>query len=477
MRVHLVWVGDGLSGDLQASLQGSGDLLIESRSAEAFWAEPNPRPLDLVILSAEALPVDASAAIARLRALPQKPEVAVLAAHLDDRKTLDLLAAGCSAVIPSGLDHAQLSSALSKLIQRRHEAMALALQASRATKLPSTADLESNSPAMQTVLRIARRVAVSDTSLLLLGETGVGKEWLAAAVHNESPRASGPFIAINCGAIPESLLESELFGHEKGAFTGAVRARRGYFEQAHGGVLFLDEIGDMPPHLQMRLLRVLQDRTIQRLGGEGVIDVDTRIIAATHRDLESALDSGQFRRDLYYRLAVVTLTMPPLRERREDIPTLAQRYLESLRRKLGRPEVTAIRGAALDALQSYDWPGNVRELINVIERAVLLCEHHEIDLHDLPNEIAMPRSPNGATLPHTDAGDRFDAWLDQPIEAGRVAVVESFERHYYAHLLRRHQGHIGHTAQQAGVDPRTLYNKMRQLGLSKEDFKVQGGDR
>ena len=213
---------------------------------------------------------------------------------------------------------------------------------------------------MQRVLDLARKVAASDSSLLILGETGVGKEWLARAIHNAGPRASGPFIAVNCAAIPDSMLESELFGHEQGAFTGAQRAHRGYFEQAHGGTLFLDEIGEMPAALQTRFLRVLQEGAVQRLGSERPFHVDVRVMTATNRDVKEAIDGGHLRQDLYYRLAVVVLEVPPLRERREDIAPLFSSHVEQNRVRLARWELAGVSSEALAALESYDWPGNVQ---------------------------------------------------------------------------------------------------------------------
>lgn len=471
MLVRVLLVGGLVSEGALAGQLPQGVAAVERQSTEAFWQDPRLRPFDLVFVEFQDLPRDAGEAIARIRRLPQRPEVVVLGADLQDRDTLALQAAGCYAVVPARLAQDQVLKALAKLVSRRCDAIAIALRAQQAPRPLRSEDFVAESPATKEVLRIARRVAVSDTSLLLLGETGAGKEWLARAVHAESPRAKGPFIAINCGAIPEALLESELFGHERGAFTGAVRTRRGYFEQAHGGTLLLDEIGEMPAHLQVRLLRVLQERTIQRLGSEEPIAVDTRIIAATHRDLKAALEGGGFRKDLYYRLAVVTLTVPSLRDRLEDIPLLAGIYLKKVSRKLSRPEVLGISSQAMGALTSYAWPGNVRELINVIERAVLLCDSNEIGLVDLPVEIAAPAG--GAILKAAGGSpmNDLDAWLGQPVEVGRLAVVMEFEHRYFSSLLQRNRGHVGRTAQQAGVDPRTLYNKMRQLGLKKADFK------
>ena len=235
----------------------------------------------------------------------------------------------------------------------------------------SLESLGTKSRAMQELVRMARRVAAADSTVFLLGETGSGKERLARAIHAASPRREAPFVAVNCAALPESLLESELFGHERGAFTGATRSRRGHFELAHGGTLFLDEIAEMAPPLQGKLLRTLQERRIQRLGSERSLAVDVRILTATSRDVAAEMERDAFRRDLYYRLAVVTLTVPPLRERLEDLPDLVENILETLGRRLGRVGV-AVSGGAMAALAGYRWPGNVRELRNAIERAVLL---------------------------------------------------------------------------------------------------------
>ena len=446
-------------------------VLTESCSFEDFWKDPAKRLFDLAFLFAEDLPNPTPETLAKIRNLSSAPEVAIFESGIADKERLAFLAAGSFALVPHGLEKSRLAKTLDQLIERRREALETAIRANQVPQPAGVEEFVSQSPATQNVLRIAKRVAQSDTSLLVLGETGAGKEWLARAVHAESPRASGPFIAINCGAMPEGLLESELFGHEKGAFTGASRSRRGYFEQAHGGTLFLDEIGEMPSHLQVRLLRVLQERRIQRLGSEDSVEVDTRIVAATHRDLKAAIDSGDFRQDLYYRLAVVTLTVPALRERVEDIPELIATYLRKFSRKLARSDITGISEEALTAMKAYAWPGNVRELINVIERAVLLSDQHEIGLVDLPMEVALPAGVEvlkaAENLPLEDLAD----WIDQPMEVGRLAVITNFEHQYLTTLLRRFQGNISSTARHAGVDPRTLYNKMRQLGLRKEEFK------
>jgi DNA-binding NtrC family response regulator len=316
-------------------------------------------------------------------------------------------------------------------------------------------------------------VVNSDSSILILGETGVGKERLARAIHAESHRSAGPFIAVNCGALPEALLESELFGHEQGAFTGATRSRRGWFELAHSGTIFLDEVGDMPIHLQVKLLRVLQEKKIQRVGSEKAIDIDVRVMAASNRDLSAEIERRQFRKDLFYRLCVVTLTIPALRDRREDIPQLIDSYIEYLRTQTGR-EVYAITDRARDALCRYMWPGNVRELINVLERAVLLCKGDTICVDDLPSEIgkgdAAGAKGSGKHMPPGPDGIE-QHWLERPWQDVRREYTDRLERAYFSALLAASGGRVGAAAERAGIRARSLFDKMKHHGLNKKDFR------
>lgn len=465
IRILLAVDAPALRDRLQALLEQS-DVLISSCDPERFWAGPERDSFDLAVASRGSLPADVKSAVTRLRELASSPEVVVLRAAEDARDTATLQAAGCFAIVPQMLSDEQLRETLAMLVQRRREAAVDRLRAEQVEPRRQLRDAVSDSPVIRRLLKLASRVAASDTSLLILGETGVGKEWLARAVHDEGPRAGAPFIAVNCGAVPESLLESELYGHTRGAFTGAVKSRRGYFELAHGGTLFLDEVAEMAPHLQVKLLRALQDRQIQRIGAEEPIEVDARIIAATNRDLVEAMKTKSLRQDLYYRLAVVTLTVPPLRQRIEDLPALVDRYLNASVQKLGRYDVAGLTPAALEKLRAYAWPGNVRELINVIERAVLLCEDDRVDTVDFPDEIAGTGAGGAVSF-----GGSFPSWLDKPLESGRQAVLEAFEKAYIEHHLRHNRGNVGATATAAAIDPRTLYNKMRHYQLRKEDFK------
>jgi DNA-binding NtrC family response regulator len=299
---------------------------------------------------------------------------------------------------------------------------------------------------MQEVLSLVRRVAPSDATVLIRGESGTGKELIARALHYASPRAAGPLVKVNCAALAESLLEAELFGHEKGAFTGAVASRKGRFELADGGSIFLDEIGDLPPHLQVKLLRVLQEREFERVGSSRPIKVDVRLLAATHRDLEALVRDGRFREDLYYRINVVTIVLPPLRERREDLPPLIEHFLRAFAGKNGKT-VRGLTREAREALLRYDYPGNIRELENLIERAVVLTRDDVIGVEDLPLALEAPASESGEG-------------------AGLVAAVEGLERRMIQEALAKADGTQTRAAELLGISERVLRYKLRKYGLS-----------
>jgi len=294
------------------------------------------------------------------------------------------------------------------------------------------------SEAMLQVFKTAARVAQSDATVLILGESGTGKELVARAIHAASPRAGGPFVPVDCGAMAEGILESELFGHVRGAFTGAQAARRGLFEEAGGGTLFLDEIGDVGASLQARLLRALQEGTIRRVGANEAVAVDVRVVAATNRDLEVAVRNGRFREDLFYRLNVVTLRIPPLRERREDVPLLAEHFAA----KHGRGEGGAISPEVRELLQAYDWPGNVRELENAIARALALN----------PSGIVVP-----ADLPERIRGAVADPAKGPPLPRGYRPTLDELSRQYAALVLAECGGNKTRAAEQLGIDRKTLY--------------------
>jgi DNA-binding NtrC family response regulator len=308
-------------------------------------------------------------------------------------------------------------------------------------------DLVSKSPKMEAVFDLARTAAKSNSTVLILGESGTGKEVLAKAIHAESPRREGPFVGVSCAALTESLLESELFGHEKGAFTGAVGSARGKFELAAGGSLFLDEIGDISPKLQLDLLRVLDAREFRRVGGSQLIKTDVRIIAATNRDLKKLVESGAFREDLYYRLNVIPVTLPPLRERKEDIPRLVEKILDDLRFEMRKP-LEGVSAEALEILMAYDWPGNIREFRNVLERGVVLARGPILTPLEL--ELAPPASPPGTTADVADS-------------------LRDVERRHIVATLKQHTWNITRSAKALGIDRVTVYNKIKRYQIREDE--------
>jgi DNA-binding NtrC family response regulator len=368
----------------------------------------------------------------------------------------------------AGLPEDQLVDAIDATIENRRQLLRRTLGGTDAAQRPKLADFISEGPTMQMFMQVVHRVVHSNSSLLILGETGVGKEHLARAIHAEGPRSPGPFVAINCAALAEQLLESELFGHEEGAFTGATRRRRGAFEMAHGGTLFLDEIGEMPLHLQAKFLRVLQDFEVRRVGGERAVEVDVRVMAASNRSLDAESESHRFRRDLYYRLSVIELMVPPLRDRREDIPALVNGFLARIAPKIGI-DVRSVTEEAMGRLCHYDWPGNVRELSNILERAMLLCEGDEVTVDDLPAGVAGVNAESSSS-PLME-GSAPDAWRGETLHEVRQAALEQIERAYLKMVLTETGGRVGLAAERAGIHPRGLFDKMRKFGLKKEEFR------
>ncbi|MFH1812501.1 MAG: sigma-54 dependent transcriptional regulator [Pseudomonadota bacterium] len=466
IRVVVVAESAALRRRLVRLLPAGQTRVVSQLRRRTLWSELSQQSMDLVVIDRASLPEPIPGSVGALRDLPEHPEVVVVSTGEDATTQATLLGAGALSLLSLDLDDDVLGGNLETLVERCRRELLLRPRAERQERTTRLGDFVSASPAMYKLIETARRVTGADTSLLLLGETGVGKERLARAIHAEGPRASGPFVAINCSAIPETLLESELFGHEKGAFTGAMRTRRGHFELAHRGTLFLDELADAPASVQVKLLRVLQERVIQPVGSERAFPVDVRVMAATNRNLRAEVEAQRFRRDLFYRLSVVTLEIPPLRERREDLPMLVTELLEHHARRLGRP-VTGIADDAMRLLLAYSFPGNVRELHNVIEHAVLLVTGPTIGLRDLPDVSFSP----AVSSERADAPWEHEAWLAQPWPEARQQALEVLETRYFEHLLRDSQGRLNTAAARSGVTSRSLYNLMQRHGWNKEQYR------
>ncbi|WNG24680.1 AAA domain-containing protein [Cystobacter fuscus] len=360
-------------------------------------------------------------------------------------------------MLATSLQEVEQKSTLERLHQREHEHARL-LESQLGGDEVGVLET-SRGPAVRELAMRARQVAETDTPVLLLGETGTGKERLARAVHRWSTRAEAPFVTLNCAAIPEGLLESELFGHVKGAFTGATKDRAGRFQMAHGGTLFLDEVGEMPVELQAKLLRALQEKTFEPVGSDRTVRADVRILAATHVDLRQAISQRRFREDLYYRLSVFPLRLPPLRERLEDLPLLCAFLLEEQARRTARRGMK-VTAEGLARLAAYDWPGNIRELANALERATILSRERELgaESFDLPARTPEPKRPP-EPAPVAESG-----------EEGSVATLEEVQRQHILRVLARTQGRIygpGGAAALLGLKPSTLQSRMKKLGITR----------
>jgi DNA-binding NtrC family response regulator len=411
---------------------------------------------DLAVLSEAALGTDLEGLAAVRRDFPDLP-VILVAPQGSVQSAKAGLRMGAGDYLPKPLTADELQASITRLLGQRRLGAEHELLRRQIERPYSFDDIIGTSPGMRAVYATIDQVADADVPVLVTGPTGTGKELVARSLHRRSARSSGPFVPVDCGAIPENLLESEFFGHERGAFTGADTARIGLLEYADRGTLFLDELAELPLVLQAKLLRTLQERKIRRVGGRAEIDVDVRIVAATARDLEGMLERGEFRRDLYYRINVVRILLPPLAERGDDIGLLAEYFANRAAREMRR-NVLGITPEAYQVLKQYAWPGNVRELQNVIRRAVALSRDDSLDVDDLPDEIIVK------------AGEKGDPTLQGYFQL-RDQHVARFERQYLTDLLRRHRGDVKTAALEAKLPRGTLYRLLKNHDLDGASFR------
>jgi len=441
---------DGSREAMAAGLRkASYEVLTFDAAAPALAYLQEGKPADALITDVRMPGMDGYALVAAAR--KERPELAILmvTAFGDVDGAVRALQGGADDYLTKPVNLLELRRRVETQLERRLLARQAAELKERLDRYYSFENIVGRSPAMQRVFERVKVVAPAPSTVLILGESGTGKELIANAIHQHSPRAAKRFVALNCGAIPGDILEAELFGHEKGAFTGAHQRRIGKIELAHGGTLFLDEISELSADLQVKLLRVLEQRVITRVGGNDEIPVDFRLVAATNRDLEKEVQEGRFRQDLYFRLKVVTITLPPLRERQEDIPLLVKHFVERFNAELGR-NVTRIAPALLDALRAYPWPGNVRELRNVVENMVLFARGEELTLQELPAEIRKP--------------ERVAA--EAPAAPWVPRRLEDLEREAILATLRFTGGHRARAAELLGIGLRTLQRKLKEYNLS-----------
>ncbi|MDH3514620.1 MAG: sigma-54 dependent transcriptional regulator [Gammaproteobacteria bacterium] len=435
-------------------LEGAGhEVLIADSGEDALAHMQNPN-LDVVLTDLR-MPGMGGEAFA-VRCHKERPEVPVIivTAHGTIRSAVQSIHDGAADYLTKPFEPEQLEIAVHNAIKLRDILRENARLKAEVSESRGTKRLVGESRVAQQLLEEIRRVAPYKTSVLISGESGTGKELVARTIHELSPRRERPWVALNCSAIPRDLLESELFGYVKGAFTGATHNRPGRLEQAQGGTLFLDEIADLDASLQSKLLRVLQEREFSPVGSNQVRAVDVRFIAATNRDLKTLVQEGKFREDLLYRLDVYSIVAPPLRRRREDIPLLAQTFLQELAAETDK-KVTAFTPAALEALARYTWPGNIRELRNTVERSILTCQGKTIDMEDLPGTIAFRDSSSageGLTLEKMGKKD-LDRWLE---EVERGVILEA---------LALTKGVQAHAAKKLGISERSLWHRIKKLGI------------
>jgi DNA-binding NtrC family response regulator len=458
---------------MRRALGSFGYEIDEAASVEAARDLMKKRQPDLLLLDVNLPGASGLEFLSELKETKETDDVAplviLITAHGSERMAVEAIKSGAHDYLskPFELDDLRLvvKNAF-ETVQLRRENRSLR----RRIEIEGTARgaLIGASNAMQRVRAMIEKVAETDATILVRGESGTGKELVAREIHERSlSRRSGAFVAVNCAALPSELIESELFGHEKGAFTGAAARRRGKFEQADGGTLFLDEIGDMSANVQAKLLRALEERHIERLGGNESIPVDVRIVSATHRPLEQEIANGNFRADLFYRLRVVTIDIAPLRERREDIPVLAESFARLAAERYNLPP-RPIGQSALRRLIEYDWPGNVRELRNTIERAAIMAEGDELTAHDLSEEV----KGIAASGSKQRAEEETDSALAVPFTADFRSDRREFERRYIARCLEDSGGNVTRAAAILGMHRQSLQHKLRELGLARRYVTV-----
>jgi two-component system nitrogen regulation response regulator GlnG len=460
-RILIVDDEEGIRDNLSRLVRQEGFEPLPAPNGETALALITRESPDVMLLDIRMPGLDGMEVLRRAKALDATLPVVMITAHGGVKGAVTALQAGAHDYLEKPLDHADVVRSLHRAMTDRRLRQTIQVLTDRVRESDSLRDVMGPSDVVARISADVANVARSTFAVLVVGETGTGKELVARAIHRVSPRASGAFVAVDCGAIPETLFESELFGHEKGAFTGAERQKPGYFETASGGTLFLDEIGNMPPGCQAKLLRALQDKCVTRVGGTRPVSVDIRLVAATNRDLGTA-SAGTFRQDLFFRINEFTITIPPLRDRKQDVLFLAKRFLDLTNHELSKT-VRGLSDAAVERMVSYDWPGNVRELRSTIRRAVLLAETTIEDKHLALLGTAAPleglaglRGVPGSWPPLRELVHRATAVVE------RAALIE---------VLRKTGGNKAKAARILQIDYKTIHTKLKDYGIA-----MGGGD-
>ena len=435
---------------LKTLLSGWQYNIIEADDGSTAIEKVRERPFDLVLMDVRMLKVSGLEALDEIRAFNPAIPVIIMTAYSSLETAVEAIKKGAYDYLTKPLDFDKLKIIIKRAMEHIRLKEENRILKESLGKHFDRQNIIGQSPAMINLLETVAQVAASEATVLINGESGTGKELIAGAIHFNSPRKDGPFVRINCAAITETLLESELFGHEKGAFTGADKRKDGRFVQAHKGSLFLDEVSEMSLAMQVKLLRVIQEKEITRVGGDGIVKVDARVIGATNRNLMDMINEGSFREDLFYRLNVISLDLPPLRERRDDIVLLAQHFLQVFAVK-NRKQIKGFTPKAIDRLIRYDWPGNVRELMNAVERGVVLAGTKHIDDEDL----AIIQTSLGQTVKSTTVLNDIN---DNP-------TLEDMERTAVIKTLKASDGNKSEAARRLGITRKTLHKKLKKYGI------------
>ena len=440
-----------LRESLAAWLERDGYNVISVANGEDALDLIFNQSFDIVFLDIKLEGMDGIEVLSRIKEMDPEISVVMITAYGSITTAVEAMKKGASDYLLKPFEPDELSMLIERIIQSKATELENIYLKETIKEKAKFDKLIGQSSKMQEVFELIKRVAPIESTVLITGETGTGKELVARAIHSHSKRKEGPFVAINCGAIPEQLMESEIFGHEKGAFTDAKEQRKGKLELACGGTIFLDEVGELTLKMQVNLLRVLEEKSFYRVGGTKPIALDARVLAATNRDLKKGIEQGWFREDLYYRLNVFSISLPPLRERKEDIPLLAKHFLMEFSKETNK-HVEKICRQAMDLMMLYDWPGNVRELKNAIERAVVICQGKVIQPEDLPISTRMVETKN----------QKEKLSLE-----GQTLPLRELEKKYILNILDKTNWNISLSAKILGIDRSTLYNKIKKYGLKR----------
>ena len=450
---------------LSAQIKAAGYQVVEATNGIEALGIITRGEIDAVISDLRMPQLDGLGLLKRVQEIEIAPPVIVITAHGSMSTAIEAMKLGAFDFITKPFDKTELLNALRKATSTHAHAIE---SQSGSLDFEGRFDIIGTSSSMQSVYKIIEKAADTPSTVLITGESGTGKELIATALHHQSQRADEPLIRVNCAAIPSDLIESEFFGYEQGAFTGAVSSKPGRFELADGGTLFLDEIAEIPPEVQVKLLRALQESEFERIGGVKTIKVDVRVIAATNRNLLEDIDEGRFREDLYYRLNVVPIELPPLRERREDIPLLVKAFIEKYNRRLGK-DLTGASAEAIQALMTYQWPGNIRELENVIERGLLFAESTALTMDDLNEQIKRSRVQLGDAPPLTSAVEITEDVGQRSMKDIVRSATDHLERGLITKALEETNGNVTRAAHLLQISRKGLQNKMKELRLRDDD--------